>query len=304
MCSRHNFFFSSTKCFFVFKNTFLKKIFKNKMPLACHRQLDMSVDRGRILPLGGRAPSADGFRAYEKTVDRPNPYSRFSRKDRIAPSQRNESAITPRHGFMSAVGEIEYEKGKRNLPPTQGQSNSFQNDPEPNTPRKGKFMTGAEEAMIAKRIWMEDHPRKLVKAVAPPERPALDAQGRSPFITANGMIGKTEVSPNKAIKNRGTTQEDLDTRNQSSRRAMSESGVMPARYKSPFREAANNREKSPLIPDSLPLHPEIAKGGLEKKQRFAPSRRHEGSLTGVFTPAPQKAPPPYKLVAPFYTSES
>ena len=270
------------------------------MSLACHQKLDMSVDRGRIFPLGGRAHSSDGFRNTEKVVDRPNPYNRFSRKDRIAPSQRNDSMITPRSGALSAHGEIEWGKmGKRPLPPTQGQSNSYQNEPE--TARKaGKHMTGAEEKMISDRIWAEDHPRKLTKAVPAPERPALDSQGRSPFITANGLIGKSDVSHHKGQKNRPTMQEDGDSKSLARSRSFCE-GVTPQRYKSPYRDAALNRDKSPLHPDSLPLHPEIEKGGLAKAQRFGPSRRHEPSLTGVFDNFKTKAPPAYKLVAPFHT---
>jgi hypothetical protein len=271
------------------------------MPLKNQPALDITVDRGRVLPLGGPLESNAGFKLMEKAVDTPNAYNRFSRRTRISASKTNDSDLQARHGMMSAVGEVEYKGGKRALPPTQGQSSSYMNEPEP-TPRKGKLMTGAEQRMIDDRIYAEDHPRKLTKAVAAPQRAATDAEGRSPFITANGLIGKFNVSPHLGQKNRGTTQDDLDTRNASARRALSASGAMPQRYASPFRAHAVHSEQSVVDPVSMPLHPEISKGGLAKVQRFAPSRRHEPSLTGVFTPAAAKAPPPYKLVAPFHTS--
>ena len=272
------------------------------MTLPCHQKLDMSTDRGRILPLGGAAPTNSGFTASDgKIVDTPNAYHRFSRRTGRS-SRNNDSDLTPRYGFMSAVGEPSHRNGRRAIVPPQSQSNSYMNEPEPEQ-KRGLRMTGHEERIVAERTWAEDHPRKLVRSVPPPVRPSVDAQGRTPFITANGLLGKYGVSPGKGQKNVASAVPDIDTRSHTRRRDIEESGLQPQRYNSPYRPVSvSGREKSPIHPETLPLHPEIDKSGLAKQQRFAPTRRHEPSLQGVFHPPEVKPPPPYKLVPPFHTS--
>lgn len=266
------------------------------MPLPCYRPLDMMADRGRVLPLGGPAPTSAGFSVTQKAVDTPNAYIKFSRRTpRSTGNPKSESALTPRHGAMSATGEIVYRGGRRSVSPTPSNDGL--------TPRGGKFITGVEARQIADRIFAEDHPRRMVVSVPAPVRPAVNADGLSPFITANGMVGKFVVSPCKGQKNAGTTNTDIDTKNSLRRQAIDEHGQQPGRYGSPWRAVHHKPEQSPIRPDSLPLHPEIAQAGLAKAQRFAPSRRHEPSLYGVLQkPTDTKPPPAYKLVAPFHTT--
>jgi hypothetical protein len=272
--------------------------------LPCNQPINMGVDRGRILPLGGASASNTGYTAGSgKTVDTPNAYKHFSRRNPPPPSRNNDSQLTPRHGAMSALGEPSLKVGLRYLTSERGGTNSYMNE-EQLTPRSGLRMTGMEQRIVDHRTYMEDNPRKLTKAVPAPERPALDHLGRVPFITGNGLIGKTGVSPAKGRKNTGTTVVDIDTRNTMARQALEETGVQPQRYCSPFRAVATDRAKSPIAPETLPLHPEVEKSGLAKVQRFQnPSLRHTPSLTGVFTPQERKPPPPYKLIPPWHVHE-
>lgn len=236
----------------------------------------------RVIPSCKELPNNTGFKNTEKIIDRPNPNSKFSKR---APSKANDSTLFNTEGPL-----LTPRLGRR--PPT-----TEQRQPEPSPQRGSGIRVSRYEDIITERARQRElnprphkrRPSPSAERSATPSECASEASSAVPFITGNGMLakgGKTHLGK----KNSQTAKE-------SGAAAASLAATSSARFRSSPR--TEKAVTNVTVPDTLPnSEPSI------KIQRFSARPLREPSLCGVLGPDPsRRAPPEYKVRAPFFRDE-
>lgn len=235
----------------------------------------MSTGTGRLFPTSSRLDVDGAFRA-SKTVDRSNPYARFSAR---SSSRVNETTM------FSA----ESPRSTGRMAPRSVSSDPFDGSRKDvlfNLPGKGLRMTGMEDMQRARGKMREDNPRPLKRAVSP-NVPDVDNSGR--VFTAQGELVRGRRGPSQY------PEQQIDFRSQV--------GSSDVERQCERARSSDRFRNTPQYSTGHVINPKPnADPSLTSSVRFS-RRPHTPTLVGVLHPVPERQPPSYRVRAPFHTDD-